>query len=157
MNPTLSKLGLTAALCLSLTFGATAQTDEPIRLGESSPEIGTPQLSDAQRARIEGQMSETRRRLNLSEQQEADLAPIMYESVQQRAALMDKYGITPGGGRPNVGIQQMRSMRNDMTALQQSTNRAVSKVLDKDQMKIWRKIQKERQDEMRSQIRGRRS
>lgn len=132
-----------------------AQTDEPIRLTPpTSVEGERPTLSPAQQQQIEARMSDVRKRLNLSEEQEEQLAPIMLASMEQTRSLMQKYGIQRGS-RPNLSRRQMLSLRNDMTAARQSTDRQVSDILSRDQMREWRKIQDEMREEMRAQIRGR--
>jgi hypothetical protein len=91
-------------------------------------------------------ISDMKNRLNLTDEQEAKIRPIIEEQVKNRAALIEKY---QGQGR-----QGMRSMRNELQELNQSTENQLQSILTKEQMEEYRKMQAEESQQRRK---GRRS
>ena len=91
-------------------------------------------------------MSAMKTRLNLTDEQEAKIRPIIEEQVKNRAALIEKY---QGQGR-----QGMRSMRNELQELNQRTGNQLQSILTKEQMEEYQKMQAEESQQRRK---GRRS
>jgi len=94
-------------------------------------------------------ISDMKNRLNLTDEQEAKIRPIIEEQVKNRAALIEKYR---GQGR-----EGMSSMRNELQALNQSTENQLQSILTKEQMEEYRKMQAEEREQMRKGSRSRRS
>jgi len=74
--------------------------------------------------------------------------------------VLASYGIDPEnrngrGNRP--GLRQARAMRKEMNAVRSDTLAEVDKILTDAQLKEFKRMQEERQAEMRQPIRGARS
>lgn len=87
--------------------------------------------------------------LNLTDEQEAKIRPIIEEQIKKRGALIEKY---QGQGREGMG-----SLRNEMQELSKSTENQLQSILTKEQMENYRNMQAEERQKMRKGFRGRRS
>jgi Spy/CpxP family protein refolding chaperone len=88
-------------------------------------------------------------RLNLTDEQEARIRPIIEEQIKNRAALIEKY---QGHGR-----EGRRFLRNELQELNQNTENQLQSILTKEQMEKYRKMQAEEREQMREGFRSRRS
>jgi len=94
-------------------------------------------------------LSDMKSRLNLTDEQEAKIRPIIEEQIKKRNALIEKY---QGQGR-----QGRESLRSEMQALGKSTEDQLQPILTKEQMGNYQKMQEEERQNMRKGYRGRRS
>ena len=85
-----------------------------------------------------------RDRLNLTEEQEAKVKPIIEEQCETRDEIITKF---KGQGR-----ESRRSMRSALQAHQEVTEEKPSAVLTEEQMEEYRKIQEEQRQRMREQM-----
>lgn len=114
------------------------------------------QPTDEQIAQAQERMAEMRERLQLTDEQAAELEPIITAAVEKQQAVMDKHGVSmSGGGRPSR--RQLMQMRSDVDAVRQETNSQVKSVLKNDQYEEFLKIQEERKAERRARMREGRS
>ena len=88
-------------------------------------------------------MATMKERLNLTEEQEAKVKPIIDEQCEARDEIIAKYR---GQGRDS-----RRSMRSEMQALQEGTEEKLSTVLTEEQLEEYRKMQEEQRQKMREQ------
>ncbi|MEO1080961.1 MAG: hypothetical protein AAFY29_15495 [Pseudomonadota bacterium] len=109
-------------------------------------------VGEERRAQFAEYLEEMVARLELSEQQQADIEPIIRESVGKRQAIMESYGIG-NGERPNP--RKLRGMRGEMQDLQQETRTELSEILTDEQMEEYLALQEERQEKMREEMRRR--
>ncbi|QTA90466.1 hypothetical protein [Desulfonema magnum] len=93
-------------------------------------------------------MSVLKDRLSLTEEQEAQVRPIMEEQIEKQRALFEKYR---GKGRAD-----RRTMRDEMQKNQEDTEKRLEGVLSKEQMDEFRKIRDEKRNKMRGKGRNRR-
>ncbi|MEM6648083.1 MAG: hypothetical protein AAF730_17705 [Bacteroidota bacterium] len=121
----------------------------PLRAQTTAPAEITPE-------RIAEQIDADMDQLDLTETQRETVRPIMESAFAERLAVMEKHGVDPAqlqsGKRP--GLRTLRRMKKDMDALNKSTEEELNAVLTDEQMEQWRAIEKERQDRMRAQLRG---
>jgi Spy/CpxP family protein refolding chaperone len=94
-------------------------------------------------------VSDMKNRLNLTDEQEAKIRPIIEEQSKNRAALIEKYR---GQGREGMG-----SLRNELQELNQRTENQLQSILTKEQMEEYQKMQTEEREQMRKGSRSRRS
>ncbi len=104
---------------------------------------------------MEASVMEAMDRLKLTDEQKPQFAVIMKNSAEQRKEVMDRYGIKEGE-KPNLGLRQLRSMRDEMEGIRESTYQKMSGVLTGEQLAEFRKIQDEMREEMRARMRARR-
>lgn len=134
---------LTAAAVLSIAHPAAA-ADPAMR-----------QLTDEQRARIEARFEEIGERLELSDEQKAQLEPVLRKDFEKRAEVMRLHGATrESKERPGRG--ELRALRRDLEAIREKTDAEVERILDQRQLQEYRKIQQEARGEMRERMRSRR-
>ena len=109
------------------------------------------ELNEEQKAQI----ALTKERLELTEDQAEAVEAILSNSVVERLIVLDKYGINPGDPdfqRPKMST--MRKMRDDMDRIDSDVEKQLKNHLTKDQMKTWKKLEKDRKNRMRSQMRN---
>lgn len=106
---------------------------------------------------FQAKIEQTKQRLNLSEEQEKKLVPIIEKSMEQRKALFDKHGIErpKNGEKKRPSFSQMMALKEDMDKLNADTRAQLSSVLNDEQLAQWDEIQKENKDKMRKRMRNR--
>ncbi len=109
-------------------------------------------------AKLENRIAETKKRLNLTPEQEEQLTPIIEKSMDERLALLEKHGFKrdQGAERKRPSFSQMRALRSDMQELNEQTRESLAKILTEDQLEEWDDIQEENRAQMRERIRNRR-
>lgn len=129
------------------------------QIAQTQPQ-SEPQLSDEQIAQLEQRIADTQARLNLSEQQKEQVRPILKTGAQARRQVLEKHGIdlsaAGAGNQGRMGFREMRSLRSDMEAVREETNRELATVLSDEQFAEWQAIQEERRAEFRERMRARR-
>ena len=114
------------------------------------------ELSEEQKMQMAEQQEQAKERLQLTEEQQEAIAPILENSMAERLAIMEEYGINPSDPdfkRP--GMRTMRKMRKDMDRLDSNTRKQLENHLSDEQMDTWDELQKERKDRMRQQMQNR--
>lgn len=114
------------------------------------------EFSDEQVANFEQRMRETRERLKLSDEQVTSLKPILRDSAQKRAKILESYGFDLEGDRQSgqrPGFRELRSMRSEMEEVREETEDSVEEFLNDDQMDEYLEIAEERREEIRARIR----
>lgn len=113
-----------------------------------------PVASIERAAEIQQRIQDMFVRLDVTEDQQAELEPIIRDNMDQRRALMEAAGLGDGG-RPNR--RKMMGLRDDMQALRADTESKVAEILTEEQMAEFRVIQQENQAQMREQMQARRN
>jgi len=108
-------------------------------------------------ADLEGRMQEAQARLNLSDAQIDQMAPIMERAMQAQKDIMARYGMDPesrngSGNRP--GLRAMRAMKQEIAVVRSDTRAALEPILSDGQMAEFQRMQEERKDEMRDRVRS---
>ena len=114
------------------------------------------ELTEEQKNMMTEQIEHAKEQLQLTDEQSEAFETILTDTFQQRMAIMEKYGINPSD--PNFkrpGMSTMRKMRKDMDKVDKETEKQLSEHLTSDQMATWEKLEKERQERMRDQMRNR--
>ena len=110
-------------------------------------------------AELEARVEQTRERLNLTDEQVAQIEPILESSFEASMLVLENHGIdlsVPRDQRERPGFRKMRAIAKDMKAVRQETAEEMAEILSVEQMEEYRKIQEERRAELREQIRARR-
>jgi len=113
--------------------------------------------ADTQAIEAQQRLAAAKERLDLSDEQLDQLAPVLEKSMAAQRRVLASYGIDPEnrngrGNRP--GLRQARAMRKEMNAVRSDTLAEVDKILTDAQLKEFKRMQEERQAEMRKRIRG---
>lgn len=137
-----TSLGATMILALSATAFATQAQDR--------------QLSEAQVAKVEAQVEQTQVRLNVTEEQASLLSPVLADSFQKRAAILQSYGFSEGT-TPNLNVRQKLSLRKEMQAQTEATTAQVAEILNDQQMAEFERIQDEAREAFKARLQNRRS
>lgn len=131
-------IGLMASLTTSL-----AQQADPDRIAE-----------------LEARIEQTKQRLNLTDEQLAQIEPILESSFEATALVLENHGIdlnpdVPRDQRERPGLRKMRAVSKDLQAVREETAAEMAEVLTAEQMEEYRKIQEERRVALRERIRAR--
>jgi Spy/CpxP family protein refolding chaperone len=108
-------------------------------------------------ADLKGRMQEAQARLNLSDAQIDQMAPIMERAMQAQKDIMARYGMDPedrngSGSRP--GLREMRAMKQEMAVVRSDTRAALEPILSDAQMAEFQRMQEERKAQMRERVRS---
>ena len=97
-------------------------------------------------------------RLNLTEEQSEKFEPIILYQWEKRMAVMKKHGISGESNlsKKKIGFRQLREIKKDMDKINKEIEKKLIKVLNKDQLVEYKKIQEENRIEMRARLRGNR-
>lgn len=97
-------------------------------------------------------------RLNLTEEQSEKFEPIILYQWEKRMAVMKKHGISLESNlsKKKIGFRQLREIKKDMDKINKEIEKKLIKVLNKDQLVEYKKIQEENRIEMRARLRGNR-
>jgi hypothetical protein len=96
-------------------------------------------------------------RLALNDAQKKALAPVLKDTLSAQQAILGSYGIDiEKGERPaqGLGIRNAMAMKRELDALRANTLKTVSGILSAEQLDEFKRMQAERQAEMRERIRG---
>ena len=130
-----------ATVTLLALFGQSAKADS-----QPSPEA-------------EQRLAQVQTRLNLSDEQREQMAPVVQESMQRRRTILANYGIDldnpAASNRP--GFRQARAMRSEMQVVQADTLNRLEGILTDEQLDEFKLMQEEQRAQMRERIRGRTS
>ena len=97
-------------------------------------------------------------RLNLTEEQSEKFEPIILYQREKRMAVMKKHGVSRESNlsKKKIGFRQLREIKKDMDKINKEIEKKLIKVLNKDQLVEYKKIQEENRIEMRARLRGNR-
>ena len=118
------------------------------------------QLTTAETTRTpeaEQRLAQAQARLNLSEEQLDQMAPVLEESLAERRTILSSYGINldnPGNSSQRPGFRQARAMRGELEAVRADTLARLEGILSKEQLDEFKRMQEEQRAEMRERIRG---
>lgn len=108
-------------------------------------------------AELKERMQEAQARLNLSDTQVDQMAPIVERAMQAQKAIMARYGIDPenrdGAGR-QPSLREMRAMSQEMEVVRSDTRAALDPILSDAQMAEFDRMQEERKAQMRERVRS---
>ena len=97
-------------------------------------------------------------RLNLTKEQSEKFEPIILYQWEKRMAVMKKHGISRESNlsKKKISFRQLREIKKDMDKINKDIEKKLIKVLNKDQLVEYKKIQEENRIEMRARLRGNR-
>lgn len=117
------------------------------------------QVDSDQIAEFEARIEQTKQRLNLSDEQVANIEPVLISRAEASMLVLENNGIdltVPREQRERPGFQQMQTIAKELQAVREETAEEMAEILSEEQMQEYRKIQKENRAEMRERIRARR-
>ena len=119
------------------------------------------QQADPDRAaELEDRIEQTKQRLNLTDEQLAQIEPSLESSLEAKALVLENHGIdldpdVPRDQRERPGFRKMRAVSKDLQAVREETATEMAEILTDEQMEEYRKIQEERRVALRERIRAR--
>lgn len=120
--------------------------------------IGTQAKADDDRAAmVQKQMQQTFERLELTDEQIEQVKPVLEVSVASMQQILLSYGMDPEsrqGSAEKPQFRKMRAMRKEMHAVRENTLAELELILSDEQLEEFKRIQGERQAEMRERMRG---
>ncbi len=149
MRKQLTAKNLIAALAL---IGATSLFAAP---AIAADEAAVAALTAEERAaEFEARFDEMAERLELTDEQRAQVEPIIRESIEKSQAVMAEAGIVPG---EKATRGQLLSIRGEMSAIRKSTTQQLAEILTDEQMEEFKVIREENRAEMMARLQGRAS
>lgn len=108
-------------------------------------------------SQFETHLQEATLRLALTEEQQAQVKPILEKHFAAQMAILDKHGIKVGNqaGNKRPGFRQLRALRNEMNENKVKTMKQLSAILSEEQMAEFEQIQAELKERMRERFRSR--
>ena len=106
---------------------------------------------------VQAQLEQTKQRLNPTDEQVAEIRPILKASLEETRAVLDKHGIDlsiPEEQRDRPSFREMRKMGKDLKVVRESTTAKLAEILSEEQLDTYKEIQEERRKQMREQIRA---
>lgn len=125
------------ALLASVSFSTVAAQDQ------------TPDRA-AMAAEVEARMAAAKERLNLSDDQAAQVEVILQETNEKRSQIFEDANLQEGRS-----FRKMRQLRSDMQELNEETTERMAEVLDDEQMREYEKMKEEQRAEMKERMRNR--
>lgn len=95
--------------------------------------------------------------IDLTDEQRAQLEPILAEHAEAARAVLAEHGIDPAAGRSggHADPRKLRALAKDLQPLREETDRKIATILTPDQLATYRAIQEEQRAAMRDKLRGR--
>ena len=105
-------------------------------------------------SQIEARMQETKERLGFTEEQQAQLQPVLDDHFNAQMAILDKYGLDAGnresGKQPD--FKKIRELRKELDANTAKTTERLSGLLSEEQLAEFEKIQDERKKQIQEKF-----
>jgi Spy/CpxP family protein refolding chaperone len=94
--------------------------------------------------RVQKQLDRLSTELSLTDSQRAEIEPILLEAVTRMGDLREQYG-PPG----EAGEEDRKAAREAVREIHKSTSSQLSAILDAEQMKDYRELQRQHREKMR--------
>ena len=119
--------------------------------------------TDERRAEVEARLEAARERLQLSDEQEEQLVPILGESLEATMAVLEKHGVSlqeGAGGRANRrrNLRRLRALGSDLDEVREALLAKIEAAgfLTDQQFAEFKKIQEEQRATLRERMRAQR-
>lgn len=95
-------------------------------------------------------------RLNLTDEQSIEFAPIIHEHMEKILAVMMKHGINPDQTvlREQINFRLLRTIKSEMDEINSQTEQKLYDMLTKEQFNEFKKVQGELRSEMINNLRN---
>lgn len=100
------------------------------------------------------QAEQQKARLNLTDEQQRQIEPVMEAGREQRLSILESYGFGQGS-KPKLSLRKKISLAKDMKSVRESTERALARYLTPTQMAEYRKIQEENRQRLKEYMSSR--
>lgn len=97
--------------------------------------------------------------LQLTDEQLAEIRPVLEAHAEQTMTILDKYDIErpqTDGERKRLGLRDARKLKGEMQTLRSETRAQLEDVLSEEQLAEYDKLAQERRAELRERIKSRR-
>ena len=112
-----------------------------------------------QAAQLEQRLEQAKARLGLTDDQLEQMAPVLQETMDAQQRILTSYGIDLEGQddpAQTLGIRKAMAMKRELDVVRADMLAAVEGILTNEQFDEFKRLQSERQSEMRKRIRGQR-
>jgi hypothetical protein len=112
-----------------------------------------------QAAQLEQRLEQAKARLGLTDDQLEQMAPVLQETMDAQQRILTSYGIDLEGQddpAQTLGIRKAMAMKRELDVVRADMLAAVEGILTNEQFDEFKRLQSERQSEMRTRIRGQR-
>ena len=108
-------------------------------------------------SQLEARLQETKLRLGLTEEQMAQLKPVLADHFDAQMAILDKYGLNAEKRDSRPDAQMLRTLRQELDENKINTSKRLSGILSKAQLAEFEKIQKEREKQIQEKLLSKRT
>jgi hypothetical protein len=112
-----------------------------------------------QAAQLEQRLEQAKARLGLTDDQLEQMAPVLQETMDAQQRILTSYGIDLEGQddpAQTLGVRKAMAMKRELDVVRADMLAAVEGILTNEQFDEFKRLQSERQSEMRKRIRGQR-
>ena len=112
-----------------------------------------------QAAQLEQRLEQAKARLGLTDDQLEQMAPVLQETMDAQQRILTSYGIDLEGQddpAQTLGVRKAMAMKRELDVVRADLLAAVEGILTNEQFDKFKRLQSERQSEMRTRIRGQR-
>ena len=120
------------------------------------PTIAIAQQPSDHAQAMDDQLAMMSQRLQLTEEQQVLVEPILMAHFEDSRAIMESYGFSPkGASGKKLDMRKMKAMSEELQPIRTQAERELSAVLTDEQMTEYREIQDENRAKMRGEIQRR--
>ena len=148
-----------------LAFGPALIRAAVVALAASTASAQEPKAeADERMAELQQRVDEARERLQLSDEQVAQLLPLLRESFDSTRAVLEQHGINvsslaaAGGSNRRLNLRQLRALSSDLDEVRETMFDKIEELgfLSDEQFSEFKKIQEEQRAALRERLRARR-
>lgn len=121
-----------------------------LALAAGQPALASIEDSVVQEDSLEARIDETKKRLDISDEQDVKFTPVVDQHMEERTALFEKYGLNEENA--TISFRNLRAFRSEIRKLNGVTRTNVSEILSEEQLEEWDVIQEENREEIRESI-----
>jgi flagellar biosynthesis protein FliP len=114
----------------------------------------SPTMNEEMKKPMESQFAKAVEALKLTEEQIEPFRKFLEKSLQQQAAILEKYGMAPGKENERPGIMTMRKIRREISESREKNEGELKKILSAVQMELWKEFSAESRNEMRERLKS---
>ena len=127
--------------------------------GNVSTAPGQEEARTEQAEELRQRLEEARTRLDLTDEQNEQVRPILRAEFEALQGVLREHGIDlrdGSGGGNRLGFRQLRRLRRDLNAVREQTLEDLDEVLTDEQIETYKEMREENQQAMRERLRQRR-
>lgn len=107
-------------------------------------------MSQGELSAVETSIAEAKIRLEVLDDQDVELSPVLTQHMADRTAIFEKYGLEKENSQ--ISLRNLRAFRNEILTLNGETRHKVSEIMTEKQLSEWDVMQEENRRETRARF-----